>query len=499
MGPRREFLLTIFCLSLPLFATCLENETAHEHGFELALAVDITEPDFLTILVQKEAHSGEEGDHDDHDHRRLLSGEEEGEEPEYPFDHNVLLVQMVTGACTADSIEDLEPQVEEILMNATSVYTELESAETPVNITFGSGMLQLELHPATFTAISQFHFQVSEMGCLLIFSEHFLEGDFLQNSHGEPVQASFQEPAPSEINRVAYSAEVWTTALGATLLVCVISLVGVLLLLCGFRKGSDFIEEYEGEIMALVFGVLLAVVLIHLLPEASELYGPFDWEFGVIVLASILAAFLVKLKFGHDHVGNSPRTQTEEADEKGKGANDEPTQYSDAAKSRAWNILWGDVFHNLSDGVLIATAFGACASDTTLGWIVTGSIVLHEIPQELADFTILYRYFDSEWFALGANLLSSLSALLGAILVLSLGYINGKDQAVLLAVNIGVLLFICLGEIAPSLTETTDTTRRFTRAGIAVIGFVIIGLLELAPHTHCEVTESGEANQHNHP
>ena len=488
-----HFLHLLFLLLAVTSAFAQNSTEEHDHGFELAVAVDVSEADVLTIVVEKEAH-GDEDEDDGHGHDdRRLSGEGE-EEPEYPFDHNVVLVQMFSGACTEESIEDIEETVEEILENETSIYTEVESGEAPVNVTQGHGLLQLELHPQVLSPISLFHFSLAETGCVVMFFEHSMESGFLRDSHGDVLQPSFQEPALAAAS-FDYSAEIWVTAIGATVLVCLLSLTGALLLICGFKNGAGFFLDYEQEIMALVFGVLLAVTIIHLLPEASEFYGPLDYQFGLAVLGSIFAGFLVKMAFGHDHVSGASETQILEAAEKQEGGGE---VMEVKGRSRAWNIIWGDLFHNLSDGVLIATAFGACASDNTLGWIVTGSIVLHEIPQELADFTILYHDFDSAAIALGFNLLSSLSALLGAILVLSLGFIEAKDQAILLAINIGVLLFITLGEIAPHITETSSNSRRAVRVLIAVVGFVIIGLIELAPHNHCEVSASGLAEVHGH-
>lgn len=43
--------------------------------------------------------------------------------------------------------------------------------------------------------------------------------------------------------------------------------------------------------------------------------------------------------------------------------------------------------HNFADGVTIGAAFLSCS--TAIGWTVTASAILHEIPHELADFMAL--------------------------------------------------------------------------------------------------------------
>ena len=68
--------------------------------------------------------------------------------------------------------------------------------------------------------------------------------------------------------------------------------------------------------------------------------------------------------------------------------------------------------------MLIAVAFSACPS---LGWLVVGSILLHELPQEILDFAMLIST-GMEWkWALAMNFLSSLTALVSCIIVLALG------------------------------------------------------------------------------
>lgn len=52
-----------------------------------------------------------------------------------------------------------------------------------------------------------------------------------------------------------------------------------------------------------------------------------------------------------------------------------------------WTVIVGDLVHNFADGITIGAAFLSCSS--TVGWTVTASAVLHELPHELADFMAL--------------------------------------------------------------------------------------------------------------
>ena len=143
----------------------------------------------------------------------------------------------------------------------------------------------------------------------------------------------------------------------------------------------------------------------------------------------------------------------------------------------AVNIIVGDVFHNLSDGVLIATAFTLC--DSSLGWLVMSAVLLHELPQEMLDFAVLLRAGLSVKAALGFNLLSSLSSLLGAVIVLGAGEVDPKVQGYLIAYGSGVLLFIALAELMPMLDSAdhrSSLQERLLTLATIVLGMVLLGL-----------------------
>ena len=50
-------------------------------------------------------------------------------------------------------------------------------------------------------------------------------------------------------------------------------------------------------------------------------------------------------------------------------------------------VLIGDFFHNLCDGFFIGAAFQVCGN--AFGWSVATGTILHELPQEIADFVVL--------------------------------------------------------------------------------------------------------------
>ena len=76
-------------------------------------------------------------------------------------------------------------------------------------------------------------------------------------------------------------------------------------------------------------------------------------------------------------------------------------------------ILIGDAFHNFVDGVIIATAFMA---SIPLGIATALAVGVHEVPQEVGDFSILLEQGYSVRRVFFLNTLSSLMTTLGAVI-----------------------------------------------------------------------------------
>ena len=143
------------------------------------------------------------------------------------------------------------------------------------------------------------------------------------------------------------------------------------------------------------------------------------------------------------------------------------------------NIIVGDCFHNLSDGVLIAVAFGACPE---LGWLVVASILLHELPQEILDFAMLISTGLNWKWALFWNFMSSASALLACIVVLAVGSgMSSKAQGQILGFGSGTLTFIALSECFELFGSQSlgKPQVQFMRAVLMLFGIGLMGLMQV--------------------
>lgn len=315
--------------------------------------------------------------------------------------------------------------------------------------------------------------------------------DFVEECHIE-VEASE--------STVVVNGAVWGKTIAAVFITAFASLIGAVFLL---GRAHKLDQEILNDVSALAIGFLLSTVFVHLMPEAAESID-FDWKLGTALLGGICTALFIHmgssmLGIGHTH---SPTDLHEDADAEG-GTNRVDASDVDKHHSHGhevdWplisNIIIGDGIHNLVDGMILGIAFSACPS-SPIGWITLAAVLAHELPQELVDFMVLVRAGLSYQKALFFNFCSSLTAVLGAIIVLSLNAsISESAQAYLLAYGTGFLAYVALGELAPSIVEVGSKKRRAFRMFLIVVGAVIIGVLGLF-HEHCDA--GGDHEGHNH-
>lgn len=187
-----------------------------------------------------------------------------------------------------------------------------------------------------------------------------------------------------------------------------------------------------GRMVAFAAGTMLAAALLDILPEAFELAGGRHEELFAVLLAALVAFYLLERaalwRHAHSH-----------GDEDNDAA---------PARGAAWVALLGDSVHNFVDGVLLAGAFLA---DPWLGVTTALAVVAHEIPQELGDFVLLLSAGWSKRQALVANGLSSLSSVLGG--VLGWWLLDGAQELLpyALAVAAASFLYIAVADLMPLL------------------------------------------------
>lgn len=243
----------------------------------------------------------------------------------------------------------------------------------------------------------------------------------------------------------------WIYPIIAVVAVSLISLIGIMFLVLKTEKLKKILIYF----ISFSAGALLADAFIHLLPEAVEEYG-FGLNISLYILAGIAFSFIIE-KFIHWNHCHLPITK-------------------DHKHPFAIMNLVGDAIHNFIDGMIIAASFFISPA---VGIATTIAVLLHEIPQEIADFGVLVHGGFTKAKALMFNLLTGLTAVLGAILVLLLGYLNEGLVMFLVPFTVGTFIYIAATDLIPELHKEVKLSVSIPQLIFFLIGIGIMMLLLL--------------------
>jgi len=209
-------------------------------------------------------------------------------------------------------------------------------------------------------------------------------------------------------------------------------------------------------------GTLLTAALFGLIPEAIEGAGNEPHDVMLFVLGGILFFFfLEKIIIWR----NCP---DEECDVHGVAAG--PI------------VLFGDAFHNFTDGLVIAAAF---LTDFNLGLAVGFAVIAHEIPQETGDFGILLNSGFSKKKAYVYNALSSSTTIPSSIIgYFVLGMLSTIVPYVL-AISAASFLYIALSDLTPELHQRLGLKHGLRQLIMIILGITtMILIISLGVHSH---------------
>jgi zinc and cadmium transporter len=180
---------------------------------------------------------------------------------------------------------------------------------------------------------------------------------------------------------------------------------------------------FSAALIPYAIGTLLGAAFFGMIPEALQ-----EVDADSIlpaVLAGILIFYLIEKLALWRHCHNQP---------------------CDIHSRAGTLILIGDSLHNFVDGVATTAAF---VTSIPLGVATSVAIIAHEVPQEVGDFAILLESGFSRSSALWFNILSSLTALLGAVLTYFLLPVVESWTPYLLAVSAASFIYIALADLIP--------------------------------------------------
>ncbi len=240
--------------------------------------------------------------------------------------------------------------------------------------------------------------------------------------------------------------EVWFYSLISVLIVSLVSLIGIFALRLESRKFKDKLLY----LVSFAAGALFGDALIHLLPEAVEEYG-FSLQISIYLILGIITFFIVEkfIHWRHCHI---------------------PYSKNHTHPFAIMNLI-GDGIHNFIDGLIIASSY---ILSIPLGIATTLAVILHEIPQEIGDFSILIHGGFKRGKALFLNFLTATLSFLGVIVAILLSNLLTDINKFLIPFAAGGFIYIAGSDLIPELHKEVETKKSIIQLLAFILGIVIM-------------------------
>lgn len=237
-----------------------------------------------------------------------------------------------------------------------------------------------------------------------------------------------------------------THILISVILVSLVSFVGVLFI----ALKEKTLNRLLNFLVSFACGALLGGAFLHLLPESVENLGEKSFT---LVIVAFLAFFILEkvFRWRHCHLGHCP------------------------THSFAYLNLLGDGLHNFVDGAVIAAAF---LTDISLGISTTLAVILHEIPQEIGDFSILLYGGIEKKKALLFNFASAVTAVFGALATYFFAQQISNLIPFLLSFAAGGFIYIAATDIIPELHKKEDLKQSIFEFFLILLGIILMAFLK---------------------
>lgn len=307
----------------------------------------------------------------------------------------------------------------------------------------------------------------------------------------------------------------------ATLLAGVGSVwVAASLIRLGVGKSSSRIQEHH--LLSFAAGALLATAFVHLLPEAMEMQTVSTHSLFAILLAGLVAFFLLDKAeiwhhghehgeghahepghdhphahaHGHDHAHTAPH-----------GHSHSHHHHAHAPTTGTWSILAGDSVHCFGDGILIASAF---LVDWRLGLIAALSVLAHEVPHHMGDLAVLMGRKNHQALAAGGSaarppqtaaivklsLAGAVTMLGGLFGYLLLSLLSDALLPYFLVVAASSFIYVALADLIPQLQMKLSAKQTAIQVAWLFAGMVLVALVSST--LHHEHGDGHEGHNHSH-
>ncbi|XP_022198072.2 protein catecholamines up [Nilaparvata lugens] len=321
-----------------------------------------------------------------------------------------------------------------------------------------------------------------------------------------------------EVNR--FDIQLWTQALGSTLLISAAPLIILFLVPLDNTKEKQPLLKV---LLSFASGGLLGDAFLHLIPHAlvpieteedsskqgdhshshahghshghghSHAHGEHghDMSVGLWVLSGILTFLLIEkfvrlVKGGHGHShghsaaagdGSKAKSSDDEDEKKDDSKSVEKTekhQVTENMKVAGYLNLAADFAHNFTDGLAIGASYLA---GKNIGIVTTVTILLHEVPHEIGDFAILIQSGCSRKKAIFLQLSTAVGAMTGTVISLLAKGIDSAATKWILPFTAGGFIYIATVSVIPELLEDTKFWQSVKEIAALLLGVYMMVLI----------------------
>lgn len=241
-------------------------------------------------------------------------------------------------------------------------------------------------------------------------------------------------------------------ALLSVIVVSLLSLLGAVFLV--FKR--ETVQKFITYTLAFSSGVLLGSAFLDLIPQSVEVLSRVTYP---LILVGIITFFTIeKLLHWHHHI---------------EGDHHEDEQYR--RKSFVYISLVGEGVHNFIDGVVIGAAY---LISFPLGITTTFAVISHEIPHELADFTVLIYGGFANKQALLVNFITALTAIAGTLTLFLLSSLITPLAQYMLPFAAGNFIYIAASDLIPELHKKRHLGTSVLQILALVAGVLVVSAVK---------------------
>jgi zinc and cadmium transporter len=213
--------------------------------------------------------------------------------------------------------------------------------------------------------------------------------------------------------------------------------------------------SWISTLVSYAVGAMLGAAFLDLLPHLFEESKNPGRTASFILLGLLVFFILEKLLLWRHHHHHGEEDEHDHAHEHDGGRT-------------GWMIVFGDSFHNFTDGVIIAGAFLA---DMRIGVVTATAIIAHEIPQEIGDFVVLLHSGFGKGKALFWNAFSGLAAVAGGVIAYFALSAVSEWIPEILAFAAASMIYVAVADLIPGLHKRTGA-----RDSLIQVIFIALGI-----------------------